>query len=88
MCCGKDALAQAQSSNARPGMNNTRETRARLQRKEVHKAYCNLLDVEQELFTLKRQIENEEDEVLPRNVRVGDAPVSYTHLTLPTISSV
>ena len=68
-----DALAQAQSSNARPGMHNTRETRGRLQRKEVRKAYCNLLDVEQELFTLKRQIENEEDVVLPRNVRDGDA---------------
>ena len=67
-----DALAQAQSSTARPGMHNTRETRSRLQRKEVRKAYCTLLDVERELFTLKRRIDNEQDEVVPRNVCEGD----------------
>ena len=63
-----DALAQAQSSTARPGMHTTRETRSRLQRKEVRKAYCTLLDVERDLFTLKRQIDNEEDEDVPPNV--------------------
>ena len=63
-----DALAQAQSSLARPGMRNTRETRSGHQRKEVKNAYCTLLDVERDLFTLKRQIDNEEDEDIPPNV--------------------
>ena len=31
-------------------------------------AYCTLLDVERDLFTLKHQIDNEEDEDVPPNV--------------------